>query len=133
MRKKITKHIDVAVYGTLKRGYGGFDCYLQDADFLGEGVTTESFVLVDLGAFPGLVKSHPEYPKRPVRVEVFRVDTDTLRALDAYEGVPHLYHRKRITVRLFDTVELSTWVYILNDPDGYPACGIDERGNYIWR
>jgi gamma-glutamylaminecyclotransferase len=101
----------VFVYGTLKRGFLNYEdylgpaCSLQKAEFLCEAVTTRSdFCLV--------VRKDRKVPclyrpragaEEPYAVpgELFRVDKDTLRALDILEGVDEAsYYREEIEVTL---------------------------------
>lgn len=83
------------VYGTLKRG-----CHnhrqLAGQTLLGETCTLPGFRLVDLGGYPGIV-TDPAGGK--VEGEVWRVDQEALRRLDAFEGTDlGLYRRDRIAL-----------------------------------
>lgn len=77
------------VYGTLKQGYGNH-VFLKDSKFL--GVDSVRGTLVDLGAFPGLLKDGD----RPVYGELYEVDHATLRNCDRLEGHPNFYRREPV-------------------------------------
>ena len=88
----------VAVYGTLKMGYGNHRL-LEDAMFEGEAVTAKKYPMVDNGYFPYLFN---EDGGDHVKVEVYAVDADTLARLDALEGVDSgHYYREEVEV-VFD-------------------------------
>lgn len=81
--------INVAVYGTLKRGYSNHTL-LKSAEFLGHGVTKEKLRMLDTGGFPvcfygGLAA---------VVVEAYAVDTNTLTALDRLEWNGTMFVRR---------------------------------------
>jgi gamma-glutamylaminecyclotransferase len=79
------------VYGTLKRGCAHHDL-LAGARFAGAARTAPGFVLVDLGAYPGMVRGGAA----AVAGELFEVDRELLARLDRFEGHPHLFHRARV-------------------------------------
>jgi gamma-glutamylaminecyclotransferase len=79
------------VYGTLKRGCAHHDL-LAGARFAGAARTAPGFVLVDLGAYPGMVRGGAA----AVAGELFEVDRELLARLDRFEGHPHLFRRARV-------------------------------------
>jgi gamma-glutamylcyclotransferase (GGCT)/AIG2-like uncharacterized protein YtfP len=81
----------IFVYGSLLRGESNHE-RLAGARFLGEARSAPSFSLVDLGAYPGLVRGGG----RVVHGEVYVVPPALLVKLDAFEGHPRLYRRRRI-------------------------------------
>ena len=108
----------IFIYGSLKQGFGNHRV-LQELglEFVGNGITSEAvFDLVDLGAFPGLVKGEFH-----VAGEVYEVSEDienaALRILDRFEGTPSFYRRATITVNRMkepDWIkETETETYIL--------------------
>ena len=97
----------VAVYGTLKRGFGNHH-YIDDSKYIGKGKTKSKYPLVVKG-LPYLIEE--EGVGHNVDVEVYRVDDDTLRRLDALEGHPHWYERKQIEVKLTTDIVVKPWVY----------------------
>ena len=94
----------VAVYGTLKYGYGNHGV-IEGGEFLGEFYTNEKYPMVKGPGFPYLY-NEPGVGHNIV-VELYRVDTDTLKNLDNLEGVDFgHYYRERIRVGNF-----NPWVY----------------------
>lgn len=99
------KKYHVAVYGTLKRGYGLSPSLLDNgATFVGNDVIKG--MLLHLGAYPALVLNCGTLD-REVPVEVYEVDTYCLNVLDAVEGVPTLYTRAKV-----ETSFGPTFVYV---------------------
>lgn len=90
----------VFVYGTLRRGQPAHD-FLAKQRFVGEARTIAAFELVDLGAYPGLVRGG----ETSVVGEVWAVDDSTLARLDRYEGHPHLYLRQAIVLHSGETAQ----------------------------
>lgn len=125
----------VAVYGSLKRGFGNhrllqgeFYDGVGDAEFLGEYVIPEGmFVMRSLGGFPAIFKSSEEKDgvSTPITIEVYRVsDTNMMENLDSLEGHPGWYRRE-----LIDTPFGRSWIYIM--PQGsYFGRPIVEDG--VW-
>lgn len=107
----MAKKIRVFVYGTLKQGYGNHSA-LEGATFLGRATVTAPVRLVDLGWYPGLVRTRDEV-RTTVGGEVYEIDNDTLATLDLIEGHPSFYCRERLPTSL----GLSAWTYLL--PEGY--------------
>lgn len=98
----------VFVYGTLKKGYANHHL-VRDSLYMGEFSTNEKWGLLDLGAFPAMVRG-----PLSVKGEAYGVDEDTLRRLDSLEGVEHgLYNRRRINVHDSLGNTISAWVYIM--------------------
>ncbi len=100
----------VAVYGTLKNGYGNHRL-LADSDFIGDARTED--------AYPLLVNGLPYlYDKagvgERVHLEVYDVDDYTLAELDALEGHPTFYERRKIWVSMNDWSKSECWVYFIN-------------------
>ncbi len=83
----------VFVYGTLKRG-GAWHNLLEGSEFLGSGYTEARFPMVIQG-IPYLLD---EMGGNHVQGELFAVNMDTLRALDALEQHPRWYCRSLKTV-----------------------------------
>lgn len=72
----------VAVYGTLRKGYGNFQRLLSENKYVGTYETTPIYNLYNLGAFPGMTKEG----STSVTLEVFEVDEKKLEELDSLEG-----------------------------------------------
>lgn len=116
--------IAVAVYGTLKKGYGN-NMLLEDSTFVGSGKTTEKFPLViRTSGLPFLLyKKNEGYN---VEVELYLVNKETLRRLDMLEGHPEWYRRREISVNIneLDT-PITAWVYF--GPNQYDNLTYHER------
>ena len=96
----------VAVYGTLKSGYGN-NRLLRNEEFIGEGITKDKLSMKCYGV-PMVFK---EPSTAPVFVEVYRVKEKQLHGpLDRLEGHPNLYCRKPTKV-IVDDKELVSWLY----------------------
>lgn len=97
----------VAVYGTLKKGFGNHERFLSDSKFIGKGETFDKYPLIVKG-LPYLInkKGTGEW----VNVEVYRVSNEVLADLDALEGHPTWYQRKKIAVLVGKKV-MYCWVY----------------------
>ena len=108
----------VFVYGTLKRGFPNYPAYMRGAEFLGACTTVEKFPLVLSGE-----RWVPCMLDRPgdgsvVAGELFRVDDEGLRRLDALEeaGRPGGYLRRTIAVRMADEAKAGVqkvWAYLM--------------------
>jgi adenylylsulfate kinase len=79
------------VYGSLLRGLVNHD-KLEGARFLREAATEAAFTLVDLGAYPALVREGAA----SIGGELYAVPARMLPALDAFEGHPRFYRRSAI-------------------------------------
>lgn len=72
----------VAVYGTLRQGQRN-NWLLKDSKFLGTVTTTGNVLMLDNGWYPYAVLDEGD---KPIVVELYEVDDDTLEALDTLEG-----------------------------------------------
>jgi gamma-glutamylaminecyclotransferase len=97
----------IAVYGTLKKGYGNHNYYLGDSKMLGKGHTKSKYPLVVEG-LPYLVDEQGK--GHNVAVEVYKVNDKTLEQLDRLEGHPNWYCRRQIPI-VVDGKEILCWVY----------------------
>jgi gamma-glutamylcyclotransferase (GGCT)/AIG2-like uncharacterized protein YtfP len=73
--------MQVAVYGSLRKGLGNHDL-LKDSKFIGQFETDHIYNLLDLGNFPGLTKGG----STSVIMEVYKINAHTLTRLDNLEG-----------------------------------------------
>lgn len=119
----------VAVYGTLKRGFGN-NILLQGStpdtsgEFLGEHTIPEGFFMRSLGGFPAIFKATND-KSIPIKCEIFRVTTDSMMEdLDGLEGHPRWYKRELIPTQWGDA-----WVYVM--PGGYEDHPIVESGEWL--
>lgn len=93
------------VYGSLKRGFFNHHLLLMlGARFVGEAITVDKYTLVDLGAYPGMIKSR----NYQVKGELYLVSRKALHWLDRFEVG---YAREKIKVRI-DGKETKAWCYI---------------------
>jgi len=113
----------VFVYGTLKA-----DCYnhhtLGKGKLVGKGATETKYTMVDLGAFPGVLK---DLPTSTIKGEVYKVNN--LASLDILEGYPTFYNRTKVNVDTEDK-SVSAWMYYLNDQDRYVYTKVIPSG--VW-
>lgn len=92
------------VYGSLMHGLGNHR-HLKGATWVGPALTSPSFDLFDLGAFPALV----EGGARQVFGEVYEVTPEQLELIDQLEGHPTFYRRRAI-----DLGEHKAHMYVLD-------------------
>ena len=103
----------VFVYGTLKRGFGN-SRLLGGSAFLGVGHTSPSFAMYRVCPyFPGVCQD--EQNLGPVYGEVYRVNDQTMRALDRLEGCcasgGGMYHRV-VTDITVGKAHCDCWIYL---------------------
>lgn len=82
------------VYGTLKRGHPNHG-QLRRSSLVGSAITEPRYTLLDMGPWPGLA----EGGNTAVFGEVYQVRPSMLPLLDAFEGVPHLFVRDRVSLQ----------------------------------
>ncbi len=115
----------VFVYGSLKKNFHNH-VLLKGSKFLGTAKSEASrFKMLDLGSFPGLV-----FGNEQVKGELYKVDDDTMAALDRLEGHPSFY--KRLVFNFVDEqdVVVPAWVYILQDD--YSSSTTVEDCNWLY-
>lgn len=99
----------IFVYGTLKRGqpnhYRMFDTSNGKAEFLATACTSQKYPLVIATQhnIPFLLNI-PGNGHR-IQGEIYEVDEQMLKFLDAFEGVPTMYQRTPITVEVMKVVK----------------------------
>lgn len=128
----------VAVYGTLKRGYGN-NRLLSSSEFVCDDLV-KGFLLNYSGS-PGSFPVAMPDENSSIKVEVWNIgdDESTLRSLDSLEGVPYMYERHTVQTEDGLTCEMyvgtdSFW----NEPRGSEWERIHnkvphENGVYEWR
>ena len=79
--------MNIFVYGTLKKGDPNH-ALLDSSRFLCTTQTTESYVMLDFGAFPGVLKPEDisQMPVSPIKGEIYEISEQKLEELDLYEG-----------------------------------------------
>ena len=139
---KEKEFVNVFVYGSLLKGFGNH-VLLTRSELLGEYVTANRYRMVSFGFYPAV--EHPEedilddMPSskamsnskyRPVAGEIYKVNKDTLRSLDALEGNGFFYEREHIPVLGFKE---KVWMYILvRSGSKNPLVATDESRNFSW-
>lgn len=102
------------VYGTLKRGFRNHADHLADAEFVDIGTTCDAYPLVLHGEDfrPVLVEARGQ--GYLVAGELYRVDNQTLDALDCLERINDHdgYRRRRLTITDDQGQRHSAWVYM---------------------
>jgi len=93
---------NIFVYGTLRCGQRNHHL-LRNTAYLGLHRSDPVFIMLHLGAFPGVVRGG----STAIVGEVYRVNPATLRTLDVLEDYPVLYTRERIA-----TPYGPAWVYL---------------------
>lgn len=97
----------IAVYGTLKKGFGNYYSYLTNAKHLGRGTTQDKYPLIVQG-LPYMVDR--KGMGHNVVVDVFKVSDAQLQRVDQLEGHPQWYKRKQIPIKLKNRT-LNCWLY----------------------
>ena len=106
--EKLTK---VFVYGTLKQGHGNHDL-LKGCKLIGKAKSVSKWDMIGEGMpFPYLLQRNDEGLQ--IEGEVYEVNSDTARALDILEGIPHHYRKSYMYVSFTDgTPSTNAAVYI---------------------
>jgi gamma-glutamylcyclotransferase (GGCT)/AIG2-like uncharacterized protein YtfP/lysophospholipase L1-like esterase len=110
--------VRIFVYGTLKRG--GCRCHvLKDQRFIAAAMTVAKYRMYNTGSYPAMVEDEDGIQ---VEGEVWEVDDECLRLLDAIEAVPDLYARKTVSLMEPGMDGVQTYIY-QRSVDGMPDCG----------
>ena len=104
----------VAVYGTLKSGKENYARFLPGLTPSFRGFVEIPYRLYANGAYPMLV---PAEGKSRVLVEVFDVDDDKLRELDALEE-PYDYRRETVHLKEWGK-DVEIYVHAAPPPEGF--------------
>ena len=83
---------------------------MGSSEYLGRTRTHPEFTMVSLGAFPQIHRGGIQ----AVKGELYRVTRDTLRRLDRFEGVPHLYRRELVTL----ACGKEAWLFLRDEARG---------------
>lgn len=121
----------VFVYGTLRReGSREIKTHFPSATHVADGVTFGT--LYDLGPYPGLRL----IGGNKIIGEVYRVDDETLSALDAYEGcypespAQSDYHRRPVCITIEDGASIDCWIYEIVESLTV-GCPVISAGDWI--
>ena len=118
--QKEERNINVAVYGSLKQGFGNHGRLSRgNSEFVKQVTVDLPFYMVSLGAFPALIPSEENHS---INVELYKVDDRTFRDLDCLEGYPSFYDRKLVNINNEDY-----YIYFLHNNRGYDVV---EDGNW---
>ena len=99
----------LAVYGTLKAGYGNHDL-LGDSHYIGKGVTLMRYPMQTRGSIPYVFRE--SYAGHNIDVEVYNVENIVDRdGIDALEAHPYHYKREQISIKLHNGKTVSAWLY----------------------
>jgi gamma-glutamylcyclotransferase (GGCT)/AIG2-like uncharacterized protein YtfP len=104
----------VAVYGTLKTGEENYARYLPGRTPSFRGFVEIPYRMYANGAYPMLV---PAEEKSRIFIEVFDVEEDKLRELDALEQ-PYDYFRETVHLAEYGR-EVEIYVHASPPPDGF--------------
>jgi gamma-glutamylcyclotransferase (GGCT)/AIG2-like uncharacterized protein YtfP len=91
-----TRHHNVFVYGTLKRGNRN-NYLLKDAEYIGTATTVANYQMIHVG-YPVIMMDTGT--GHPVAGEVYRVGDSVLKNLDMLESVGYSYDRNTIECSL---------------------------------
>jgi gamma-glutamylcyclotransferase (GGCT)/AIG2-like uncharacterized protein YtfP len=102
----------VFVYGTLKKGYGNNEFFLNNdrTKFIGDGITAAAdFDMISLGGFPGVLDNGT----CAILGEIYEVDDTIVKRLDSLESNGSMYLRKQFTFYTMDGEKHEdVWMYI---------------------
>ena len=106
--------MQVAVYGSLRKGHGNYEVHLKGKKCIGQFETEPIYNLIDLGGFPGLLKGGAT----SVIMEVYDINSTELAAMDGLEGYrgpeyikSNMYNREKI-----ESPYGQVSVYFFNSP-----------------
>lgn len=136
IHKKIAmnRKIRLAVYGTLRKGFGNYEVYLKNeindgkAKFIGKGKTLNKYTMYCSG-IPFVIEGKET---SNIMVEVYEInDNDVVRRIDILEGHPYVYRRKIVPIVLDNGKIIDAWLYfyIANDLEDYEMIVV-ESGDY---
>ena len=112
----MSKKTKIAVYGTLRRGYGNHR-RVATSTLVGEGLTKEKYTMYASGI--------PFVDKKPtcqIRVEIYEVTPEVLKSVDSLEGHPYAYKREPIPIEMDNGDKLDAELYF------YP---VDPERSYL--
>lgn len=108
-KANVLKDNVIAVYGTLKKGFGNYFNYLTRATHIGRGKTTDKFPLI-VKSLPYMINE--KGVGHNVVVDVFAVSDEELKRIDRLENHPTWYKRERVSVTLDKSGrQKEAWLY----------------------
>ncbi len=116
----------MAVYGTLKQGYGNHEYYMSDFTYEGEAVSVSDNFFMEGGGFPFVYDNVEDGSK--VKVEIYSYElqegtyiAELLKNVDGLEGHPNWYKRKLFNFKFTDRPQelpVLAYMYVIEDhPD----------------
>lgn len=123
----MNRHI-VAVYGSLRQGLHNHRLLQAiDVEYLGKGLTNNTALLYNLGAFPAITQPTLNRGAEKIVVEVYAVGEQTFKSLDRLEGYPDFYDREQVGVTLDNGDTHEAWVYFLHNERGVVIAANDWK------
>jgi gamma-glutamylcyclotransferase (GGCT)/AIG2-like uncharacterized protein YtfP len=113
----LDKTDQVFVYGTLKSGYGNNRLLGEPARLLSLASIPKElgFVMVNMGAFPALMRANSAEENTTIFGELWGPITPNIfQRLDFLEGCPRFYQRKVIEVSGSLRIKIPAWVYFID-------------------
>lgn len=110
----------IVVYGSLREGMGNHPLLsMNNAQKLSSEVVSLPFEMIDLGGFPGLIRSDKV---NHIEAEVYGVDEPTYKRVERLEGYPSFYDKHTV-----ETTQGTAEVYVLNQGrQGYSSRGYEN-------
>lgn len=108
--------INVAVYGSLKRGFSNHFLLMNDySEYYTSGTTDSGYSMFSLGGFPGVVRDKESDNK--IFIEIYKINSNILSNLDLLESNGSFYTRELINISLPKSEIMKCWMYLL--PNNY--------------
>ena len=120
--------LKIVVYGSLRKGMGNHRI-IEHATLLSTEIVSLPFEMIDMGSYPGLIRSKEV---NDIVVEVYEVDMPTYQRVERLEGYPSFYSREPI-----ETTVGAGDIYFLDNDRGreyprYPRVIKTKEGVFDW-
>jgi gamma-glutamylaminecyclotransferase len=123
-RKNMSKKHLIAVYGTLKKGFGNHRL-LVNSKFIGSYVTESKHVMIN----HGIPEASPKWDiGKQLSVELYEVNDKVLEDLDSLEGSPDWYYRYPVKLIGYDGI-VEMYVSRVFESDRMP---LSKLKTYKW-
>lgn len=102
----------VAVYGTLRKGFGNYNYHLNnnESKYIGSYDTEPIYTMYSLGGFPGI----KEEGTASIKMEVFAVTPKVFSKLDILEGYSEGRDNNHYERKVIETPYGKAYTYIYN-------------------